>query len=114
MNKISLNGLNAETVTIILQRASEGDGINLKYQCKNCTVSIFADQLIVGEGRIDIALRSANDEEWIPTEHEKHPIITRLPIEYFNNFIQQIKESNRKELLKVWEAWETGDWITSF
>ena len=60
MNKILLNGLNAETVTIILQRASEGDGIHLKYQCKNCTISIFADYLLVGERMIDIALRSVD------------------------------------------------------
>lgn len=55
---------------MVLQRASSSEDIHLKYQCKHCTISIFVDHLIVGAGRIDIALRSVDDSEWIPTESE--------------------------------------------
>lgn len=114
MNKILLNGLDNEEIMDILQEFSIMNDQHLKYQCKHCTISIFADQLVVGKEMIDIALRSVDDTEWIPTEHEKHPIIPKFPIKYFNNFIQQIKELDKKELLKVWEIWEMGDWITDF
>ena len=112
MNKILLNGLDTEGITIALQMASEGDYIHLKYQCKDCTISIFADDSFVGVGMIDMALRSVDDTEWIATEYEKRPIIPKFPIKYFPQFIQRIKELDKKDLLKVWEIWETGDWLT--